>query len=57
MYINAFIWESGKMVLMKLFAEQEKISDIENRLADTWGKERVGQIESRIDKCPLPHVN
>ena len=44
------------MVLMKLFAEQEKISDIENRLADTRGKERVGQIESCIDKCPLPHV-
>ena len=31
-------------------------TDIENRLWTQWGKERVGQIKSRIETYTLPSV-
>ena len=37
--------ESKKMVLMNLFAGQQGDADMENRLVDMEGKERVGQIQ------------
>ena len=36
--------KSRKMVLMSLFAGQSGDTDIENRLVDTGGKERVRQM-------------
>ena len=37
--------ESRKMVLMNLFAGQNGDADIEDRLVDTAGNERMGQME------------
>ena len=37
--------ESRKIVLMNLFAGQNGDADIEDRLVDTAGNERMGQME------------
>ena len=47
--------ESKEMVLMNLFAGQE-FSDIENRLANRAGEERVGRTEILSLKYMHYHV-
>ena len=37
--------ESREMVLMNLFAGQNRNADVETNLGAHWGKERVEQIE------------
>ena len=48
--------QSRKMVLMNLFAGQRGNEDLENRLVDMEGKERVGQIQSSIETGTLSYV-
>ena len=45
------------MVLMSLFSGSKAKADIENRLLDTEGKKRVGQIERAAWKSILLYVN
>ena len=39
------------MILMNLFAGQERDADVKNRLVDTVREERVGQTERVKLKC------
>ena len=41
-YINAYIWNFRKTVMMTLYASSKRDIDIKNRLLDSVGKGEVG---------------
>ena len=51
MFISTYIWN-----LETYLQGSSGDADIENRLVDPGGKERVGQIESSIETYTLPYV-